>query len=188
MNKRRSAHGVDKQWVVLNELVFLLVRQGKEVPEEVFSRLRTAKGMISYYLLDEHASFDILLKANNELSKVQSILFTLCEEDLSKEYMEKLNEAMRDTLDVEFPLDRNLFNTEVKKRKNIKSIRIRLDGELQPEILSNFSEWYGVIFEYSEEFENCIVIEGEEDRVKNALKNFSTLWRFLRDNSTEGEY
>jgi len=187
MDGRKSAYGVDKQWVVLNELALLLAHQGKKVPEEVFSRLRIAKSIISYYLLDEDASFNTLLKANNELSKVQSILFTLCDGDLVKEYMEKLTQAMIDKLDVEFPLDRNLFNPEVKKRKNIQSIRIKLDGELQPEILSNFSEWYGVIFEYSKEFENCIVIEGEEKRVKNALKNFSTVWKFLRDNSTAGE-
>lgn len=188
MENKRSAYGVDKQWVVLNELAFLLVRQGKKVPEEVFSILRNAKNIISYYLLDEHTSFNTLLKANNELAKVQSILFTLCEEDTIKEYMEKLTQAMMDKLDVEFPLDRNLFNTEIKKRNNIQSIRIRLDGELQPEILSNFSEWYGVIFEYSKEFENYIVIEGEENKVKNALKNFSTVWKFLRNNSTAGKY
>jgi len=188
MDDKRNAHGVDKQWVVLNELAFLLVNQGKKVPEEVFSRLRTAKNIISYYLLDEHTTFNTLLKANNELSKVQSILFTLCEEDLAKEYMEKLTLAMMDKLDVEFPLDRNLFNAEVKKRRNVHSIRVRLDGELQPEILSNFSEWYGVIFEYSRELEDCIVIEGEENRVKNALKNFATVWRFLRENSTAGKY
>jgi len=182
MDVKRNAHGIDKQWVVLNELAFLLVRQGKSVPEEVFSRLRIAKGIISYYLLDEHASFNALIEANNELSKVQSILFTLCEEDVAKEYMEKLTQAMMDKLDVKFPLDRNLFNVEVKRRKNIQSIRVRLDGELQPEILSNFSEWYGVIFEYSKEFEDCIVIEGEENRVKDALRNFSIVWRFLRDN------
>jgi len=181
MDKKRSAHGVDKQWVVLNELAFLLVRQGKNLPEEVFSRLRIAKSIISYYLLDEHASFNTLIEANNELSKVQSLLFTLCEEDVAKEYMEKLTQAMMDKLDVKFPLDRNLYNLEVKRRRNIQSIRVRLDGELQPEILSNFSEWYGVIFEYSKEFEDCIVIEGEENRVKDALRGFSPIWRFLRD-------
>ena len=181
MDVKRSAHGIDKQWVVLNELAFLLVRQGKNLPEEVFSRLRIAKSIISYYLLDEHASFNTLIEANNELSKVQSLLFTLCEEDVAKEYMEKLREAMMDKLDVEFPLDRNLYNLEVKRRRNIRSIRVRLDGELQPEILSNFSEWYGVIFEYSKEFEDCIVIEGEDNRVKDALRNFSPIWRFLRD-------
>lgn len=182
MEVKRSAHGVDKQWVVLNELAFLLLQQGKEVPEEAFSRLRIAKSIISYYLLDEHAPFDILLKANNELSKVQSLLFPLCEEDVAREYMEKLRRAVTDDLDVEFPLDRNPFNLEVKKRGNIQSIRVRLDGELQPEILSSLSEWYGVIFEYSRELDNCIVIEGEEGRVKGALRDFSIIWRFLKEN------
>ena len=189
MDKKRDAHGVDIHWMVLNELSILLARRGKEVPEEVFSRLRTVKGMITYYLLDEHASFDILLEVNSELSKIQSLLFSLCDdEDLVEEYMKKLTQAMTGKLEVKFLLDRNLFNVEIKRRNNIQSIRVRLDGELQPEILSKFSEWYGVIFDYSKEFEDCIVIEGEEDRVKNALKNFSTIWRFLRMNSTEGEY
>ncbi|HID47180.1 MAG TPA: DUF2096 domain-containing protein [Methanococcaceae archaeon] len=181
MDIEKSAHGIDKQWVVLNDLASLLLRQGKDVPEEVFSRLRVAKGIISYYLLDEHAPFSILLKANNELSKVQSILFPLCERDVAEEYLEKLNKAITGELDVDFPLDRNFFDREIRKRDNIQSIRIRLDGELPPEILSKLSEGYGVIFQYSEELDNCIVIQGEENRVKNALKNFSTLWRFLKD-------
>ena len=183
MNKDiRNAHGIEKQWVVLEELTTKLIRRGKVIPEEVFFRLRIANSIISYYLINEKVSTDMLMKANNELSKIQSILFNLCDNKLAEEYLNKLSRAMKNDLDVEFPLNRNKFNVEVKKRKDVESIRIKLNGDLQSEVLSDLSEWYGVIFEYSNELDNTIIIEGSRDRVKNALKNFSIIWKFQRDN------
>ncbi|MBW9221162.1 DUF2096 family protein [Methanothermococcus sp. SCGC AD-155-M21] len=178
----KNAHGIEKQWVVLEELATKLIHNGKVIPEEVFFRLRIANSIISYYLIDEHASIDMLMKANNELSKIQSVLFSLCDNKLAEEYLDKLSKAMRNDLDVEFPINRNKFNVEVKKRKNVEAIRVKLNNDLQSEILSDLSEWYGVIFEYSGELDNTIVIEGSKDRVKNALKNFSIIWKFQRDN------
>lgn len=178
----KNAHGIEKQWVVLEELATKLIREGKVIPEEVFFRLRIANSIISYYLTNEQVSIDLLIKANDELLKIQSILLSLCDNKLAEEYLDKLSKAMRNDLDVEFPLNRNKFNVEVKKRKNYESIRVRLNNDLQSEILSDLSEWYGVIFEFSSELDNTIVIEGSKDRVKNALKNFSIIWKFQRDN------
>ncbi len=173
----KNARGIDKQWVVLTELSSVLVRKGIKVPEEVFFRLRIANNIISYYLLDEHASYESLKDAEKELSKIQVILFGLCDSELSKEYLNKMAKAVRNELDVEFPLRKNTFNPEVKKRKNVESIRIRLNNDIQIEVLGDLSEWYGVIFEKSNEEDDKILIEGEKGRVKNALKDFSIIWK-----------
>ncbi|WP_292459677.1 DUF2096 domain-containing protein [Methanothermococcus sp.] len=174
----KNAGGIDKQWVVLAELASILVRKGKMVPEEAFFRLRLANNIITFYLLDDHSSFEVLRDAEKEISKVQMILFGLCDDELAKEYLDKMAKAIRNELDVVFPLKKTTFDTEVKKRKNIESIRIKLNKELQTEILGDLSEWYGVIFEFSKELDNTIIIEGNKDKVKNALKDFSIIWKY----------
>jgi hypothetical protein len=79
---------------------------------------------------------------------------------------------------VEFPLKRSSFNPEVKRRKNVESIRVKLNTNIQIEILGDLSEWYGVIFERSKEENDKILIEGDKEKVKNALKDFSVVWKF----------
>ncbi|AEH06917.1 DUF2096 domain-containing protein [Methanothermococcus okinawensis] len=174
----KDARGIDKQWVVLAELASVLASQGEMVPEEAFFRLRLANNIITYYLLDEHSSFEVLTDAEKELSKVQMILFGLCDDELAKEYLDKMAKAVRNELNVEFPLKKSSFSPEVKKRKNIESIRIKLNKELQTEILGDLSEWYGVIFEFSNELDDTVVIEGNKDKIKNALKDFSIIWKY----------
>jgi hypothetical protein len=174
----KDARGIDKQWVVLAELASILASKGRMVPEEAFFRLRLANNIITYYLLDEHSSFEALRDAEKELSKVQMILFGLCDNELAKEYLDKMAKAVRNELDAEFPLKKTTFNTEVKKRKDIESIRIKLNKELQTEILGDLSEWYGVIFEFSKELDNTVIIEGNKNKVKNALKDFSIIWKY----------
>ncbi len=173
----KDARGIDKQWVVLTELASKLVSDERNVPEEVFFRLRISNNIISYYLLDEHATFESLREAEKEISKVQMILFGLCDEETAKEYLDKMAKAIRGELEVEFPLKRSYFNPEVKKRKNIESIRIKLNTDIQIEVLGDLSEWYGVIFEKSKEDDSKILIEGDKNRVKNALKDFSIIWK-----------
>ena len=174
----KGARGIDKQWVVLTELASKLVSEGRNVPEEAFFRLRIANNITSYYLLDEHATFESLREAEKEISKVQMILFGLCDGELAKEYLDKMAKAIRGELDVEFPLKRSSFNPEVKRRKNVESIRVKLNTNIQIEILGDLSEWYGVIFERSKEENDKILNEGDKEKVKNALKDFSVVWKF----------
>ncbi|MDK2790959.1 MAG: hypothetical protein PWP15_1468 [Methanothermococcus sp.] len=171
----KDARGIDKQWVILNELAFKISEE-RPVPEEVFSRLRIANNVITYYLLDEHASYDSLKDAEAELSRVQGILFGLCDHELAMEYLEKMGKALRNELDVKFPIKKSSFNSEVKSRKDVESIRVKLQKEIQVEILGELSELHGVVFEYSREDEDKVLIDGEKRRVITALKDFSVIW------------
>jgi len=176
--KMKDAKGLDKQWVVLSELASKLVEKNISVPEEAFEKLRIANALISYYLLDPHASNKALSDAEKELMRAQSLLFSVCDAELMNEYLDKMAKALRNELDVKFPLNKSIYNREVKKRGDSESIRIKIKNEIQIERLSDLGEWYGVIFEYSEEEKNKILIEGDINKVKKALKDFSVIWKF----------
>ncbi|XRO77588.1 DUF2096 domain-containing protein [Methanocaldococcus sp. 10A] len=172
----RDARNLDKQWVVLSELSAELVNRGIKVPEIVFEKLRLANALLSYYLLDPHASISILSNAERELNFIQSQLFSLCDADLTEKYLNKMIKAVRGELDVKFPLSKSNYNKEVKKRGKVESIRVKLQKEMQIERLSDLGEWHGVIFEYSDERDK-VIIEGNIERVKKALKDFSIMWK-----------
>jgi hypothetical protein len=172
----KDARNLDKQWVVLSELSAELVNRGVKVPEIVFEKLRLANALLSYYILDPHASINILSNVERELNFVQSQLFSLCDAELTEKYLNKMIKAVRGELDVKFPLSKSNYNREIKKRGNVESIRIKLQREIQIERLGDLGEWYGVIFEYSDERDK-VIIEGCIDRVKKALKDFTVIWK-----------
>ncbi|XRP96313.1 DUF2096 domain-containing protein [Methanocaldococcus sp. 16A] len=172
----RDARNLDKQWVVLSELSAELVNRGIKVPEIVFEKLRLANALLSYYLLDPHASINILSNAERELNFIQSQLFSLCDAELTEKYLNKMIKAVRGELNVKFPLSKSNYNKEVKKRGKVESIRVKLQKEIQIERLSDLGEWHGVIFEYSDERDK-VIIEGNIERVKKALKDFAIMWR-----------
>ncbi|AIJ05886.1 hypothetical protein JH146_1043 [Methanocaldococcus bathoardescens] len=170
----RDARNLDKQWVVLSELSAELVNRGIKVPEIVFEKLRLANTLLSYYILDPHTSINILSNVERELNYVQSQLFSLCDTELTEKYLNKMIKAVRGELDVKFPLSKSNYNKEVRKRGKVESIRVKLQKEMQIERLSDLGEWHGVIFEYSDERDK-VIIEGNIDRVKKALKDFAIM-------------
>ncbi|ACV24927.1 DUF2096 domain-containing protein [Methanocaldococcus fervens] len=172
----KDARNLDKQWVVLSELSAELVGRGVKVPETVFEKLRLANALLSYYILDPHASVNVLSDVERELNFVQSQLFSLCDVELTEKYLNKMMKAVRGELDVKFPLSKSKYNKEVKKRGRVESVRIKLKKEIQIERLGDLGEWHGVIFEYSDE-KDKVVIEGSMERVKKALKDFAILWK-----------
>ena len=172
----RDARNLDKQWVVLSELSAELVNRGIKVPEIVFEKLRLANALLSYYILDPHASINILSNAERELNFIQSQLFSLCDAELTEKYLNKMIKAVRGEIDVKFPLSKSYYNKEVRKRGKVESIRVKLQKEMQIERLSDLGEWHGVIFEYSDERDK-VIIEGSIDRVKKALKDFAVMWK-----------
>ncbi|XRO75652.1 DUF2096 domain-containing protein [Methanocaldococcus sp. 28A] len=172
----KDARNLDKQWVVLSELSAELVNKGIKVPEIVFEKLRLANALLSYYILDPHASINILSNAERELNFIQSQLFSLCDAELTEKYLNKMIKAVRGELNVKFPLSKSNYNKEVKKRGNVESIRVKLQKEMQIERLSDLGEWHGVIFEYSDERDK-VIIEGNIERVKKALKDFAIMWK-----------
>jgi len=172
----KDAKGIDKQWVVLNELASKL-SQERALPEEVYSRLRISNNILTYYLLDEHASFEVLRDAEKEISRLQAILFGVCDSKVAIEYLDKMGKALRNDLDVEFPLKRSEFNAEVKRKKDSETIRVNVPIDVHIEILGEFSEYNGVIFELSQEEDGKILIEGTREKVISALKDFSNLWK-----------
>jgi len=172
----KDAKNLDKQWVVLSELSSELVNRGIKVSEIVFEKLRLANALLSYYILDPHASIDVLANVEKELNYIQSQLFSLCDTELTEKYLNKMIKAVRGELNVKFPLSRSSYNKEVKKRGKVESIRVKLQKEIQIERLSDLGEWHGVIFEYSDERDK-VIIEGNIDRVKRALKDFAVMWK-----------
>ena len=172
----KDAKNLDKQWVVLSELSSELVNRGIKVSEIVFEKLRLANALLSYYILDPHASIDVLANVEKELNYIQSQLFSLCDTELTEKYLNKMIKAVRGELNVKFPLSRSSYNKEVKKRGKVESIRVKLQKEIQIERLSDLGEWHGVIFEYSDE-KDKVIIEGNIDRVKRALKDFAVMWK-----------
>nr|WP_198002528.1 DUF2096 family protein [Methanococcus vannielii] len=172
----KDAKGIDKQWVVLNELASKL-SIGRPLPEEVYSKLRISNNILTYYLLDEHANFEVLRDAEKEISRLQAILFGICDSKMAKEYIDKMGKALRGELNVEFPLKTSSFNVEVKRKKDSETIRVNMPINIHVEILGEFSEYTGVIFEWSQEEDGKVLIEGPKDRVVNALKDFSSLWK-----------
>ena len=97
-------------------------------------------------------------------------------EELSQKYIDKMVKAVRGELDVKFPLNKANYNREVKRRGKVEAIRVKLQREIAIERLGDLGEWYGVIFEYSDE-KDKVVIEGSIERVKRALKDFAIIWR-----------
>ncbi len=174
----KDAKGIDKQWVVLSELASKLIKEGKPVSNETISKIRIAKNIIHYYLIDEHATAESLRDAEKELSFIQMSLFGLCDINLAKEYLDKMAKAVRNELDVKFPMDVSIYNPEIRRRKNSETIRVKLNKEIQTEILGELSEWYGVIFINSVEDNNKIVIEGKKELITKALKDFSIIWNY----------
>jgi hypothetical protein len=172
----KDAKGIDKQWVVLSELASKLIKEGKPVSNDAISKIRIAKNIIHFYLMDEHAGFESLRDAEKELSQVQMMLFGLCDMDTAKEYLDKMGKACKNELDVEFPMDKSVFNAEIKRKKDVETIRIKLNRELHSEILGELSEWYGVIFENSKEESDKIIIEGKKELITRALKDFLAIW------------
>ncbi|CAB3287690.1 conserved protein of unknown function [Methanocaldococcus lauensis] len=172
----KDVRNLDKQWVILSELSAELVKRGIKVPEIVFEKLRLTYALISYYILDPHVSITMLPNIERELNFIQSQLFSLCNSELLEEYLNKMTKVIRGELNVKFPLNRSIYTKEVRKKGKVESIRVRLQREIQIERLSDLGEWYGVIFEYSDE-DNKIVIEGNIERVKRALKDFAILWK-----------
>jgi len=172
----KDARNLDKQWVVLAELSAELVNRGVRIPEIVFEKLRLANALLSYYILDPHASINILANVERELNYVQSQLFSLCDAELSQKYIDKMVKAVRGELDVKFPLNKANYNREVKRRGKVEAIRVKLQREIAIERLGDLGEWYGVIFEYSDERDK-VIIEGSIERVKRALKDFAIIWR-----------
>ena len=172
----KDARNLDKQWVVLSELSAELVNRGVKVPEIVFEKLRLANALLSYYILDPHASINILSNVERELNFVQSQLFSLCDAELSQKYIDKMVKAVRGVLDVKFPLNKANYNREVKRKGDVETIRVKLQREIAIERLGDLGEWYGVIFEYSDERDK-VVIEGSMERVKRALKDFAIIWK-----------
>lgn len=173
----KDAKGIDKQWVILNELASK-VSKVKPLPEDVYSKLRMANSIITYYLLDEHANFEVLRDAEKEISKIQVILFGLSDPDTSKEYLIKMGQALRNEIDLEFPLKQNTFNTEVKRKKSSETIRVTMPVEVHIEVLGELSECNGVIFELSHEDNQKVLIEGVKEKITAALKEFSVIWKF----------
>ncbi|MEO2118054.1 MAG: DUF2096 family protein [Methanocaldococcus sp.] len=172
----KDARNLDKQWVVLSELSSELVNKGIKVPEIVFEKLRLANALLSYYILDPHASMNVLANVERELNFIQSQLFSLCDTELTERYLNKMIKAVRGELNVKFPLSRSSYHKEVKKRGKVEAIRVKLQKEIQIERLSDLGEWHGVIFEYSDE-KDKVIIEGNIDRVKKALKDFAVMWK-----------
>uniref|UniRef100_A9A993 DUF2096 domain-containing protein n=1 Tax=Methanococcus maripaludis (strain C6 / ATCC BAA-1332) TaxID=444158 RepID=A9A993_METM6 len=173
----KDAKGIDKQWVILNELASK-VSKIKPLPEDVYSKLRIANNIITYYLLDEHADFEVLRDAEKEISKIQVILFGLADPDTSREYLIKMGQALRNEIDLEFPLKQTTFNTEVKRKKSSETVRITMPVEVHIEVLGELSERNGVIFELSHEDDQKVLIEGVKERITAALKDFSVIWKF----------
>ena len=172
----KDARNLDKQWVVLSELSAELVNRGVKVPEIVFEKLRLANALLSYYILDPHASINILANVERELNYVQSQLFSLCDSELTEKYLNKMIKAIRGEIDAKFPISKSNYNREVKKRGKVEAIRVKLQREIQIERLSDLGEWHGVIFEYSDERDK-VIIEGDIGRVKKALKDFAIMWK-----------
>ncbi|WP_456472800.1 DUF2096 family protein [Methanocaldococcus sp.] len=172
----KDAKGLDKCWVVLSNLATELVKNNIPISEDVFNRLRLTKAMISYYLLDEHAGLDKLMEIEKEINYIQSKLFPLCDEKLMNKYLNLMEKAIRNELNVEFPIEKTNFNSEVKKIGDFESVRITIKNKIDIDRLKDLSEWYGVIFNYSSE-ENKITVEGSINRVKKALKDFSIIWK-----------
>ncbi len=173
----KDAKGLDKQWVILSELINELFKRDVYVPEDVLNRLRIAYTKLSYYLLDEHATLETLRDVEIDLNYIQSKLFPLCEESLFNEFLDKLSKALTGELNVEFPLDRKFFNKEVRKRGKVESVRVKLMKYIDDDRLIDLGEWHGVIFEYSSEDDLKVIIEGEKKRVIKALKEFSIMWK-----------
>ncbi|WP_423792359.1 DUF2096 family protein [Methanocaldococcus indicus] len=169
----KDTRGLDKVWVVLSELAAELVKKDIKVPEIVFEKLRLSKAILTYYILDEHTTVKTLAKAEKELNYAQSYLFSLCDEELMNKYLKKLEKAITGELDVEFPLPKTKFDTDVKRRGNVESIRIKLLKYIEEERAIDLGEWHGVIFEYKDD--EKVVIEGDIERVKRALKDFGIL-------------
>jgi hypothetical protein len=172
----KDARNLDKQWVVLAELSAELVNRGVKIPETVFEKLRLANATLSYYILDPHAPINILANVERELNYVQSQLFSLCDAELSQKYIDKMVKAVRGELDVKFPLNKANYNREVKRKGDVETIRVKLQREIAIERLGDLGEWHGVIFEYSDERDR-VIIEGNIERVKRALKDFAIIWR-----------
>ncbi|MBP2143097.1 hypothetical protein J2127_000238 [Methanococcus voltae] len=173
----KDAKGIDKKWVVLNNLTLELSRK-RPIPKEYFDRLRIANNIITYYILDEHADFSVLMDAEKEISVLQGALFGMCDEKMAKDFLDKLGKASRGELDVEFPLKQTPYNPEVKKRKATEVIRVKMPFELHPEILGELSEDNGLIFSQSEEEDLKILIEGEKSKIMTALKDLAVIWKF----------
>ncbi len=175
----KDAKNIDKQWVLLNDLAFKLVNNNVSVPESVFHKLRISNSIISYYILDEHATYETLKKAEKELNDIQSILFTLCDNETFQEYLNNMSKSIRGELNVEFPLNKTNYNQDVKKKGNFESLRISFKGDsIQIEMLGELSEWYGVIFNWSEEEKDKVVISGSKEKVVSALRDFSVFWKY----------
>ncbi|ENN96326.1 hypothetical protein J422_03164 [Methanocaldococcus villosus KIN24-T80] len=172
----KDARNLEKIWVVLSEMSAELVNKNIPVPEDVFDKLRLANSMISYYLLDPHVDAKLLIEIEKVLNNIQSKLFTLCDEELMNIYLNKLNKAIRGELEVSFPISKSNYNKEVLRKGNVERVRIKLQKDIAIERLGELGEWYGVIFEYSEE-KDKILIEGEINRIKTLLKDFSVIWK-----------
>jgi hypothetical protein len=89
-----------------------------------------------------------------------------------------MGQALRNEIDLEFPLKQTAFNTEVKRKKGSETIRITMPVEVQIEVLGELSEHNGVIFELSQDDEQKILVEGVKERITSALKDFSVIWKF----------
>jgi hypothetical protein len=161
-------------WKVLEEMVADFRKRGTVVPAEIMKDLRSAKTLINVLKADP-SRVDTSQKIDAYLLNVESHLVSEGQKMFGtgyvEEWLKRLDEASKKVLGEE---EETKFISGVPREH--KWIRVKPSTELSIEKLKSLAEESHL--SYNVQDDGCLLVYGEDGRIKEFIKKMATKYRF----------
>lgn len=177
-----SVSALKSAWMVLNELVGELEREGVFLPDLIRADLRNAKMVIEYLgsfsedILEDSKDNDIQAEISAKVLSIRDTVIQQAEakgDEYKTRWKNRFDYALEGRLDEEFS-DSKAPISDIPRDKDTGFFRIRLPEEIPVEVVSEMAEDCEV--NISLDGERHLQVSGSKECVRDAMKRLGELF------------
>ncbi|MHA1247989.1 MAG: DUF2096 family protein [Candidatus Thorarchaeota archaeon] len=171
-------------WIVLNELLGELTREGVFIPDLTYADFRNSKMLLEYLRsyeddvrLTEGTDATLRMEMEEKIYTLRQMLMVWAEERKGVEYRQQWEDKFEAALRGEIPLpeeEKTAPITELPREKDIGFFRIKLPEEIPVEIISEIAEECRVLI--CLDGERHLLVSGKKECVRDAMRQIGEIF------------
>ncbi|RLI50569.1 MAG: hypothetical protein DRO73_02725 [Candidatus Thorarchaeota archaeon] len=171
-------------WIVLNELLGELTREGVFIPDLTYADFRNSKLLLEYLRsyeddvrLTEGTDATLRMEMEERIYTLRQTLMVWAEERKGVEYRQHWEDKFEAALRGEIPLpeeEKTAPITELPREKGIGFFRIKLPEEIPVEIISEIAEECRVLI--CLDGERHLLVSGKKKCVRDAMRQIGEIF------------
>jgi len=169
----------DKLWEILENLMLVLQKKSKKIPEEVLRDLKSAKTLINISKAESETRSETIMKIETYLSNVETYLLILAEE-LGKEFADEYLRQIHVTrIEIREDLEKKSFQRETETKSRFISgirrdehwIRIKIDEDIKKEFVEEVAEELDLNFKMQND--GFLLVHGDKGKIKRLVRKIA---------------